>query len=96
MRDLIKLFLVGVILLFAPLFASAEQYKVVILPDNIVTEDLAVDSYIYNQTSEFFANEVSATEVNKTYSKKRKCFIALSFLYVILLISTCRGNYFVN
>ena len=28
------------------------------LPDNIVTENTAVDSYIYNATSEFFANEV--------------------------------------
>ena len=58
MRDLIKLFLVGVVLFFAPLFASAEQYKVVILPDNIVTDTAAVDSYIYDAAAEFFSSEV--------------------------------------
>lgn len=39
-------------------YVSAEQYKVLVLPDNIVTENEAIDSYIYNATSEFFANEV--------------------------------------
>ena len=29
-----------------------------VLPDNIVTETEAIDAYIYNSTSEFFANEV--------------------------------------
>ena len=29
-----------------------------VIPDNIVTENEIVDSYIYNATSEFFANEV--------------------------------------
>ena len=38
--------------------AFAEQYKVLVVPDNIVTENEAVDSYIYHATSEFFANEV--------------------------------------
>ena len=44
--------------MFAAPYVSAEQYKVLVLPDNIVTENEAIDSYIYNATSEFFANEV--------------------------------------
>lgn len=39
-------------------FSAETQYKVLVIPDNIVTENIAVDSYIYNATSEFFANEV--------------------------------------
>ena len=42
---------------FAP-FVYAEEYKVLVIPDNIVTENEAVDAYIYNAASEFFANEV--------------------------------------
>ena len=45
--------------MFSAQFAMAvEQYKVLVIPDNIVTDNDAVDSYIYNATSEFFANEV--------------------------------------
>ena len=44
-------------MIFAP-FVSAEQYKVIVIPDNIVTENEALDSYIYNAAAEFFANEV--------------------------------------
>lgn len=65
MRDLIKLFLTGIVLIFAQYVCAKEIYNVVILPDNIVTEDVAVDSYIYNSTSEFFANEV-INLLNKT------------------------------
>ena len=43
----------------------AEDYKVVIIPDNIVTENSAIDSYIYNSTAEFLADEI-ATILNKT------------------------------
>ena len=57
MRDLFKILVVGIIMFAAPC-AFAEQYKVLVIPDNIVTENEAVDSYIYNATSEFFANEV--------------------------------------
>ena len=42
--------------MFIAPFAMAEQYKVLVIPDNIVTDNEAVDSYIYNATSEFFAN----------------------------------------
>lgn len=56
-RDLFKILAVGVVIFFAP-YVQAEQYKVVVLPDNIVTENEAIDSYIYNAASEFFANEV--------------------------------------
>ena len=42
---------------FAP-FVYAEEYKVLVIPDNIVTENEAVDAYIYNAASEFFANVV--------------------------------------
>ncbi len=44
--------------MFIAPFVCAEQYKVLVIPDNIVTENDAIDSYIYNATSEFFANEV--------------------------------------
>ena len=37
---------------FAP-FVYAEEYKVLVIPDNIVTENEAVDAYIYNAASEF-------------------------------------------
>ena len=57
MRDLFKILVVGIIMFAAPC-VFAEQYKVLVIPDNIVTENEAVDSYIYNATSEFFANEV--------------------------------------
>ena len=56
-RDLLRILLVGMVMFIAP-FAMAEQYKVLVIPDNIVTDNEAVDSYIYNATSEFFANEV--------------------------------------
>ncbi len=59
MRDLFKLLVVGIVISIAPFAQCAEQkYKVLIIPDNIVTENIAVDSYIYNATSEFFANEI--------------------------------------
>ena len=57
MRDLIKFCVVGIFLLLAP-YVKAEPYKVLVIPDNIVTENEALDSYIYNATAEFFANEV--------------------------------------
>jgi len=56
-RDLLKLLIVGIILSFAPQ-TFAEDYKVLVLPDNVVTENVAVDSYIYNSTAEFFADEI--------------------------------------
>ena len=67
MRDLIKLFLVGIFLFCAPFVAAAEVQKktVLILPDNIVTDSLALDSYIYNAAAEFFSNEI-ITLLNKT------------------------------
>lgn len=59
MRDLLRILVVGIVLSIAPLaFCAEQQYKVLVIPDNIVTENAAVDSYIYNATSEFFANEV--------------------------------------
>ena len=51
--------------MFVAQYAYAEQYKVVVIPDNIVTEDEALDSYIFNATAEFFANEV-ANILNQT------------------------------
>ena len=64
--------------MFFAQYAYAEQYKVVIIPDNIVTEDEALDSYIFNATAEFFANEVAnilnQTDyiVSPTVSEERK------------------------
>ena len=65
MKSLVKLFLIGALMLFSSIAFASAKYNVLILPDNIVTESLAIDSYIYNQTSEFFANEV-INLLNKT------------------------------
>lgn len=56
-RDLFKFIIVGIFLLMLPQ-AKAEDYRVVVIPDNIVTENIAVDSFIYDATSEFFADEI--------------------------------------
>jgi len=45
--------------------ASVQKKTVLILPDNIVTESLALDSFIYNATAEFFSNEI-INLLNKT------------------------------
>ena len=58
MRDLIKVFLVGVLMFISPYVMSAEKYRVLVLPDNIVTDTAAVDSYIYDAAAEFFSSEV--------------------------------------
>ena len=57
MRDLLKILIVGAVLCFSPL-VNAEEYKVLVMPDNIVTETSALDSYIYDQAAEFFADGV--------------------------------------
>lgn len=59
MRDLFKTLIVGAVILFAPM-VSAETYKLLILPDNVVTQNAAIDSYIYDSASEFFADEIAA------------------------------------
>jgi len=66
-RDLIKLFLFGVALIYATTVWAAEAQKktVLVLPDNIVTDSLALDSYIYDSTAEFFSNEI-INLLNKT------------------------------
>lgn len=56
-RDLFKKVLVGIVLVLAP-SAFAGDYKVLVIPDNIVTENISLDSYIYNASAEFFADEV--------------------------------------
>ena len=67
MRDLFKVFILGIALFCTmPVMAADVQKKtVLILPDNIVTDSLAIDSFIYNQTAEFFSNEV-INLLNKT------------------------------
>ena len=64
MRDFVKLFIVGVVMFMAQQ-VYAETYKVLIVPDNIVTETANVDSYIYDECAEFFADGVISL-VNKT------------------------------
>lgn len=64
MRDLVKLLVVGIFVFFAPQ-VFAESYKVLVIPDNIVTENIALDSYIYDASAEFFADEV-VTILNTT------------------------------
>lgn len=58
MRDFIRLMIVGIALTLAPQ-VFAEDYKVLVLPDNVVTENAAVDAYIYNASAEFFADEIA-------------------------------------
>ena len=57
MRDFIKLCLIVGMMIFIPQ-VYAENHKVLVIPDNIVTEAVDLDSYIYNGTSEFFADEI--------------------------------------
>ena len=45
--------------------ADVQKKTVLILPDNIVTDTQAIDSFIYDSTAEFFANEI-ITLLNKT------------------------------
>ncbi len=86
MRDLLKILAAGIVILFLP-FVMAEQYKVVVLPDNIVTENTALDSYIYNVAAEFFANEVvnllNQTDYIKapTVSEERALLKSSPYLY---------------
>ena len=67
MRDLIRVCLVGIALFFTTSVMAADVQKktVLVLPDNIVTESLAIDSFIYNETAEFFSNEI-INLLNKT------------------------------
>ena len=57
MRDLFKKILFGIALLLTP-SAMAEDYNVLVIPDNIVTDNIAVDAFIYNASAEFFADDV--------------------------------------
>ena len=57
MRDLLKKILFGIALLLTP-SAMAEDYSVLVIPDNIVTDNIAVDAFIYNASAEFFADDV--------------------------------------
>ena len=57
MRDFFKVLLIGIAIFFSPL-VFAEEYKVVVIPDNIVTENASLDSYIYDAAAEFLADEV--------------------------------------
>ena len=45
--------------------SKVQKKTVLILPDNIVTDSLALDSFIYNATAEFFSNEI-INLLNKT------------------------------
>ncbi len=57
MRDLVKKILIGIAFLLTP-SAMAGDYKVLVIPDNIVTDNIAVDSFIYDASAEFFADDV--------------------------------------
>lgn len=56
-RDLFKKIIIGIALIFSSQ-VYAEDYKVLVIPDNIVTENASIDSFIYNASAEFFADEV--------------------------------------
>ena len=56
-RDLVKKIIIGIALLITP-SVFAEDYRVLVLPDNIVTDNIEVDSFIYNTSAEFFAGDV--------------------------------------
>ena len=76
------------VLLLAP-SVYAEDYKVLVIPDNVVTENIAIDSFIYNASAEFFADEVinilnstdfitspSVSEVRESYKKDPSAMIS--------------------
>ncbi|MBQ4114755.1 hypothetical protein IJD34_05065 [bacterium] len=65
MRDFIKVLLVGMVILFSPYVKGEEDYRVLVIPDNVVTENIALDSFIYNASAEFFADEI-VTLLNST------------------------------
>ena len=69
-------------LIMAPFAMCEEKYSVLIIPDNIVTESAAIDSYIYDAAAEFFANEViNILELkNETYEINVKEKLALKNL----------------
>lgn len=68
MRDFIKLLTIGIAFFFAQ-SVYAESYKVLIIPDNIVTENVSLDSYIYDSAAEFFADEVAVLLNGTEYIK---------------------------
>lgn len=80
-RDLFKIFLTGLVVFLIPQ-VNAEDYKVLVIPDNIVTETVAQDSFIYDASAEFFADEIvnllnttdyiSAPTVSETRSNIKK------------------------
>ncbi len=57
MRDLLKKLIVGIFLFLAP-SAMAKDYSLLVIPDNIVTDNVAIDSFIYNASAEFFADDI--------------------------------------
>ena len=63
-RDLLRILAIGIIIFISP-YVYAEQHKVLGIPDNIVTENLAIDAFIFNAPAEFFAGEV-ANILNQT------------------------------
>ena len=64
MRDILKKILVGIVLFVTP-SVFAEDYRLLVIPDNIVTENASIDSFIYNASAEFFADEI-INLLNKT------------------------------
>lgn len=79
MRDLFKKLVLG-IALFTTSTVFADEYKVLVIPDNIVTENIAVDSYIYNASAEFFADEV-VNLLNTTDSINAPTISEIRYLY---------------
>ena len=78
-RDLFKKILVGIILVLAPA-VHADSYKLLVIPDNIVTDNISVDSFIYNASAEFFADDV-ITVLNRTDSIKSPAVSELREVY---------------
>ena len=87
MRDLLRILIVGFIISLSGL-VYANEYKVIVLPDNVVNNNDAIDSYIYNATSEFFAGEVinilNQTDYIKspTVSEERKLIKNSPSIYI--------------
>lgn len=78
-RDLFKKILVGIILVLAPA-VHADSYKLLVIPDNIVTDNISVDSFIYNASAEFFADDV-ITVLNRTDNIKSPAVSELREVY---------------
>ena len=57
MRGIIYKIFLGIAFLLTP-SVLADDFSVLVIPDNIIMNNTAVDSFLHNETAEFFADEI--------------------------------------